>query len=199
MSLLSRFFGCCSRRGESVGAKQVFIVDVNGFIDKRYREANGQPSPRDNFYVLKNLAYFAQREGVEMMAVFIGRPLREAGDGESFKGVTVYYADNDRTLSQKIRELARRRLSNSEVIIMTNDQQIEREATKLNAQCMRLTTLRKGIEGNFDHDRPPRQSQSQNQSQRRVSAETEQSDPEEDVPANDEKPAKNVLDLIDPI
>lgn len=199
MSFLSRFFGRCSGRGGSITAKQVFIVDANGFIDKRYREANGQPSPRDNFYVLKNLAYFAQREGIEMMAVFIGRPLREAGEGESFKGVTVYYADSDKTLSQKIRELARRRLSNSEVIIMTNDQQIEREAINLNAQCMRLTTLRKGMEGNTEHhdhqhDHQPRQSQ------RRAPVETEQSDADEDRPVNnDEKPDKNVLDLIDPI
>jgi len=193
MSLMSRLFGGGSRRGGSGGAKQVFIVDANGFIDKRYREANGQPSPRDNFYVLKNLAYFAQREGIEMLAVFIGRPLREAGEGKSFKGVTVYYAENERVLSQKIRELARKRLANSAVVIMTNDQQIEREAIKLNAQCMRLTTLRKGMEGNFDYDRQPRQSQ------RRVSTETEQTDAEEDVPVNDEKPAKNVLDLIDPI
>lgn len=192
MSFLSRIFRC-SRRGGQVGARQVFIIDANGFIDKRYREANGQPSPRDNFYVLKNLAYFVQREGVEMMAVFIGRPLREAGEGESFKGVTVYYAENEKALSRKIRELAPKRPSGSAVVIMTNDQQIEREAMKLNAQCMRLTTLRRGMEGNFDHDRQLRQSQ------RRVSAETEQSDADENVPVNDEKPVKNVLDLIDPI
>lgn len=193
MSLLSRFFGCCSRGSRRVGAKQVFIVDANGFIDKRYQEANGQPSPRDNFYVLKNLAYFAQREGIDMMAVFVGRPLREAGNGESFKGVVVYYAENEKALPQRIRELARRRLSNSAVVIMTNDQQIEREAIKLNAQCMRLTTLRKGMEGNFDHDRQPRQSQ------KRVPAETEQSDADENGPVNDENPVKNVLDLIDPV
>lgn len=193
MSLISRFFGCCPRRRGSVGARQVFIVDANGFIDKRYREANGQPSPRDNFYVLKNLAYFVQREGIEMMAVFIGRPLREARDGESFKGVTVYYAENEKALLQKIRELARKCLTKSEVVVITNDPQIEREAMKLNARCMRLTTLRKGMEGNFDHDRQPRQSQ------RRVPAETEQSDDEENVPVNDEKSNKNVLDLIDPI
>lgn len=197
MSLLRRFFGCCFRRDGRITPKQVFIVDANGFIDKRYREANGQPSPRDNFYVLKNIAYFAQREEVEMLAVFIGRPLREAGEGNAFKGTTVYYAENEKALAQKISELARKRLANSEVIIMTSNPQIEREAMRMGARCMRLATLRKGIEGNFDHDRdrdrPPRQSQ------RRVPAETEQADAEENVPVNDENPAKNVLDLIDPV
>ena len=131
-----------------------------------------------------------------MKAVFVGRPLREAGEGESFKGVTVYYAENEKALLQKITELARRCRSDG-VVVVTNDQQIERQAMKMNAQCMRLTTLRKGMEGNFDHDRdrPPRQ----NQPQRRVPPEPEQSDAEENTPANDEKQEKNVLDLIDPV
>lgn len=193
MSLLRRFFGRCHSPGGRAGAKQVFIVDANGFIDKRYREANGLPSPRDNFYVLKNLAYFVQREGIEIMAVFVGRPLREAGEGESFKGVTVYYAENEKALSRKIMESARKRLANRTVVVITNDQQIEREVIKLNAQCMRLTTLKKGMEGNFDHDRQPRQSQ------RRAPVETEQPDADDSAPENDEKPVKNVLDLIDPI
>ena len=194
MSLLSSLFGCCcSGRGGRRAARQVFILDANGFIDKRYWESNGQPSPRDNFYVLKNLAYFAQREGVEMMAVFVGRPLREAGEGESFKGVTTYYVEDEKALSRKIKELARRCLVNNAVIVITNDQQLEREVIELNAQCMRLTTLKKGMEGNFDHDRPPRQGQ------KKSPQETEQTEDEEDLAVKDEKPTKNVLDLIDPI
>ena len=196
MSILSRIFGSRSRGSARMGAKQVCIIDANGFIEKRYREANGLPSPRDNFYVLKNLAYFAQREDIEMTAVFIGRPLREAGEGESFKGVAVYYANDEKSLSQKIRHLARAGAAHKEAVIITDDRQIEREAMKDGAQCMRLTTFKRGMEGGFDHDRQPRPIQ-----RRMPAVETEpQSTPaEEKSPVSEEKANKNVLDLIDPI
>lgn len=208
MSLLRRIFS--SRSLDRMDSKQVCIVDANGFIEKRYREANGLPSPRDNFYVLKNLAYFAQREDIKMTVVFIGRPLREAGEGESFKGVAVYYANDEKSLSQKIKRLARSGAAHKEVVIITDDRQIEREAMKDGIPCMRLTTLKKGMEGGFDHDRQPRPS-----IQRRTAysaevasatkagptpeTEPQTSPAEPSSPAGEEKPDKNVLDLIDPI
>ena len=192
MSLLRRFFG--SRSSSHSDSTQVCIVDANGFIEKRYREANGCPSPRDNFYVLKNLAFFAQREEVEAIAVFIGRPLREAGNGDSFKGVTVYYAEDDKMLARKIRELAHSGRAKKNALVITDDRQIEQEAAKSGAQCMRLTTFKKGMEGGFDHDRPPRQFQ------KRPAQDREQQPPrEEKLTATEEKPDNNVMDLIDPI
>ena len=198
MSILHRIFGIRSRGSTRMEAKQVCIVDANGFIEKRHREANGPPSPRDNFYVLKNLAYFAQREDIEMTAVFIGRPLREAGEGESFKGVAVYYANDGKSLSQKIRRLTRSGTAHKEVIIMTNDRQVEQEAMKDGAQCIRLSTLKKAMNGGFDHDRQPRPIQ------RRMPAvetgsQTPPSADEKNSGDGEEKTNKNVLDLIDPI
>lgn len=210
MSLLRRIFS--SRSRDRMDSKQVCIVDANGFIEKRYREANGLPSPRDNFFVLKNLAYFAQREDIKMTAVFIGRPLREAGEGESFKGVAVYYASDEKSLSQKIRHLARAGAAHKEVVIITDDRQIEREAMKDGAQCMRLTTLKRGMEGGFDYDRQPRPIQRRTADSvptaQRIgttkagpAVETEAQPPpaEEKPPVSEEKVNKNVLDLIDPI
>ncbi|MDD5482145.1 MAG: NYN domain-containing protein [Kiritimatiellae bacterium] len=194
MSLLNRLFNLCSCRACSADRRQEVVIDARGFLEKRGREANGSPSPRDNFYVLKTLAAFAQREGAEMAAVFVGRPLREAGEGETFKGISVYYAESEKTFPQKIKDVVRRRRASGPVVIMTNDRQIEREAGKMNAQCMRLTTIRKAMEGNFDHDRPPRPIQ-----RKSAPAEPEKSDADERPPANDEKSARNVLDLIDPI
>jgi len=195
--------------------KQFCIVDANGFIEKRYREANGLPSPRDNFYVLKNLAYFAQREDIKMTAVFIGRPLREAGEGESFKGVTVHYANDEKSLSQKIKRLAHSGAARKEALVITDDRQIEREAIKDGVQCMRLATLKKGMEGGFDHDRPPRQAQRRTAYSADLpapagvgSAKTGTVPPakagsaaetEPPSPPAEEKTNKNVLDLIDPI
>ena len=221
MSLLSRIFG--SRSRELIDSKQVCIVDTTGFIEKRYREANGMPSPRDNFFVLKNIAYFAQREGIEMIAVFIGRPLREAGDGDSFKDVTVYYANDEKSLAQKISRLARSGPARKEIVVVTDDRQIERDAIKDGVQCMRLSTFKRGMEGGFDHDRDrdrgdrdrgdrdrgdrdrgarARDRQPRQSSQRRAPApesETQPAPSEEKQPVSEEKAPKDVLDLIDPI
>jgi hypothetical protein len=201
MSLLRRIFSSRAR----AASKQVCIVDANGFIEKRYREANGLPSPRDNFYVLKTLAYFAQREDIEMMAVFCGRPLREAGEGESFKGVAVYYANDEKSLFQKIRRLACSGTAHKEAVIITDDRQIEREAMKEGVQCMRLTTLKRGMEGGFDHDRQPhpiqrRTADSAPSAQRLGTAKAGSAvETEQPSPSADEKTDKNVFDLIDPI
>lgn len=197
MSILHRIFGSRSRGSGQIETKQFCIVDTSGFIEKRFREANGSPSPRDNFYVLKNLAYFVQREDIKMTAVFFGRPLREAGEGESFKGVTACYANDEKSLVLKIMHLARSGAAHKDVIIITDDRRLEQEAMKLGTQCMRLATLKKGMEGGFDHDR-----QSPRPVQRRTAAvETEprQAPAEEKEPADGEKANKNVLDLIDPI
>lgn len=199
MSLLNRLFGQRSRAGSRPASKRVYIIDANGFIEKRYREANGQPSPRDNFFVLKNIALFAQREQVEMAAVFVGRPLREAGEGALFRGVAVHYAADEKALSQKICKIARGRMPRKEVIVITDDRQVEREAMKAGAQCMRLTTLRRGMEGDSDHDRRSRPFQRRNQGSTPAPVEEEQPTASDNEPASDDKPDKNVLDLIDPI
>lgn len=193
MSILHRFFSRRSRPWAPPGAKQTCIIDASGFIEKRYREPGGQANPRDNFFVLKNLANFAQREELEIIAVFTGRPLREAGEGESFRGVTTHYAPDEKALLQKIGAIARRCPAKKKVLVVSDDRRLESDALKHGRPCLRLATLRKGMEGNSDYERarrpfPPRQP-----------AETEPPAEAPAGPAAEEKADKNVLDLIDPI
>ena len=212
MSILHRFFKKDTAAHDTAGTNQFCIVDASGFIDKRFREANGQPSPRDNFNILKSLAFFSQREEIKISAVFIGRPLREAGEGDTFKNVTVYYAEDENSLARKTMQLARSGSSRKEIIVVTDNRHIEQDAAKQGAQCMRLATLKKGMEGGFDHDRQPQQ----RQMHRRPPSESEMREPREpreqrepqqqaqqpaaeQAPEENEKANKNVLDLIDPI
>ena len=198
MSILRRFFGHRQRQGAHDGIKQVCIVDASGFVEKKYREHNGQTSPRDNFFILKSIAHFAQREDIEMAAVFVGRPLREAGEGDSFKGVTVYYAPDEKSLPQKIVSTIKACASRKNALVITDDRQAEKEAARLGAPCMRLATLRKGMEGEGDHERSRRPAPARPA----PPPEIEQTPPapvEPAQPAAEEKQNKNVLDLIDPI
>lgn len=200
MTLLRRIFGGRSGSRGAGSSKQMFIVDATGFIEKRFREPNGQASPRDNYAVLRNISQFVHREGLSMAAVFVGRPLREAGEGDSFKGVDVHYAADEKTLLRKILELARAVGSSTEAVVVTDDRHIEREAAKIRATCMRVSTFRKGMEGNGDHERPPRQFQRRGAPQPEAGQPPSPPPAVENAPAEEkEKAGKNVLDLIDPV
>lgn len=211
MNILRHFFGRRNRKE----TKQICIINASGFIEKRYRDAGGQTSPRDNFFVLRNLSHFAQREEIETIAIFTGRPLKEAGEGAFFKGVKVYYSPDERTLLQKIKELTRSCSSKKDTIVITDDRHVEKEVIPLGAQCMRLATLKKAMERNNEPERQPyetlakpaawRGQRRQFQPQPKTTTETEQ--PEETDQSSDtagkaeteKKTDKNVLDLIDPI
>lgn len=131
---------------------RIYIVDATGMVDPRQR-TNGQASPREHFAILRMLAQFAGREAVEIQAVFTGRPLREAGDGSEFKGVRVFYTENVANTQAKIKELIRKLSGRKDVVLLTADAALEREAAELGAVCMRLSTLRKAFEDRDDHDR----------------------------------------------
>ncbi|MFC1454284.1 NYN domain-containing protein [Verrucomicrobiota bacterium] len=196
MNIFHRFFGSRPPASTHIETKQYCIVDANGFIEKRFREANGQPNPRDNFIVLKNLANFVYREDIKLTAVFIGRPLREAGEGKLFKGVTVFYTNDEKSLSKKIIQLAKSGSSHNKPVIITDDRNTEQEAVKTGSQCMRLTTFKKSMGGGFDHDRQP---QRHMQKRSTTEAQPRHQPTEQKVPAESDKENKNVLDLIDPV
>lgn len=210
-------------------AQRVYIVDATGLLENRLRNGSGQASPRDHFFVLKNLAQFAGREHISLVAVFVGRPLREAGEGEQYKGVTAHYAEDTAAQSAKLLQLVRGALRSRDVILITGDTDLEREAMALKAACMRPSTLRKAMDeredrGERDNDRPPRHQRSRPPMDRRQDFARQERQPEPErrpeserqpdeaprpaandntpsapAPAEGDKPEPGVLDLIDPV
>ena len=156
MSFLSQLFGKCAGGRKTLtrpAEKRVYVVDATGMVDPRQRNGGGQASPRDHFAVLRMLAQFVGREEIEIQAVFTGRPLREAGEGQEFKGVRVFYAENSASAQARIKELIRKLAVHKDVVLLTADAALEREAGELGAVCMRLSTLRKSFEERDDRDR----------------------------------------------
>ena len=156
MSILSHLFGkrAGGRKPKARPAEErVYVVDATGMADPRQRNGGGQASPRDHFAILRMLAQFAGREGIEIQAVFTGRPLREAGEGQEFKGVRVFYAENSASAQAKMKDLVRKLAVRKDVVLLTADTALEREAGDLGAVCMRLSTLRKSFEERDDRDR----------------------------------------------
>ncbi len=157
MSLLS-LFGFRRRAPLSRSpAQRMYIVDATGLADNRARNGNSQPSPRDHYLALRNLAQFAGRERLAMAAVFIGRPLREAGEGGEYKGVRTYYAVNAEAQAGRMLQLIRDNIRARDVVLIASGADLEREAAALRAACMRLSTLRKAMdEGEERGDRDNR-------------------------------------------
>ncbi|MFA5043496.1 MAG: NYN domain-containing protein [Kiritimatiellia bacterium] len=152
MSFLSKLFGkrnTLTRPAED----RVYVVDATGMVDPRQRNGGGQASPRDHFAILRMLSQFAEREGVAIQAVFTGRPLREAGEGQEFKGVRVFYAETTASAQARMKELIRKLAGRKDVVLLTADAALEREAVELGAVCMRLSTLRKSFDERDDRER----------------------------------------------
>ena len=156
MSFLSQLFGKRAGGRKTLtrpAEERVYVVDASGMVDPRQRNGGGQASPRDHFAILRMLAQFAGREAIEIQAVFTGRPLREAGEGQEFKGVRVFYAENGVSAQAKLKELIRKLAVRKDVVLLTADAALEREAGGLGAVCMRLSTLRKSFDERDDRDR----------------------------------------------
>ncbi len=159
MSFLSQLFGKRAGGRKTLtrpAEERVYVVDATGMVDPRQRNGGGQASPRDHFAILRMLAQFAGREGIEIQAVFTGRALREAGDGQEFKGVRVFYAENGASAQARMKELIRKLAGRKDVVLLTADTALEREAGDLGAVCMRLSTLRKSFDERDDRDRGDR-------------------------------------------
>ncbi|MFH1477346.1 MAG: NYN domain-containing protein [Verrucomicrobiota bacterium] len=156
MSFFSQLFGKCARGRATLtrpAEDRVYVVDATGMVDPRQRNGGGQASPRDHFAILRLLAQFAGREGIEIQAVFTGRPLREAGDGQEFKGVRAFYAENTASAQARMKDLVRKLAVRKDVVLLTADAALERDAGSLGAVCMRLSTLRKSFDDRDDRDR----------------------------------------------
>ena len=229
MSFLSQLFGKRAGGRKTLtrpAAERVYVVDATGMVDPRQRNGGGQASPRDHFAILRMLAQFAGREGIEIQAVFTGRPLREAGEGQEFKGVRVFYAENGASAQARMKDLIRKLAVRKDVVLLTADAALEREAGELGAVCMRLSTLRRSFDerddrdrdrgdqgnhgehgdrdrGNRDRsdrgnrDRGDRDRQHRPNNNRNPASETPEEPAEEAEPREKENPT--VLDLIDPV
>lgn len=226
MSFFSQLFGKRAGGRKTLtrpAEERIYVVDATGMVDPRQRNGGGQASPRDHFAILRMLAQFAGREAIEIQAVFTGRPLREAGEGQEFKGVRVFYAENGASAQAKIKELIRKLIVRKDVILLTADAALEREAGGLGAVCMRLSTLRKSFEEHDDRDRDrgdrgdrgdhgdrdrghrdranrdrgDRNYQHRPNNNRNPASETPEKPVEETEPGEKENPT--VLDLIDPV
>lgn len=97
--------------------------------------------PGERFQALNRLARYATREELSVKVVFGGRPLREAGEGETFNGVQVFYGDSAEEVRNRLVSLAR-----GSAVLVTSDQALEQDMRARGKSTMRMSTLRKAME-----------------------------------------------------
>lgn len=208
MGILTRWFGGAAAQPDFKFSPEsrMCIFDAS-----KLAEAGGKngaaATPRDNFETLKLLTQFAAQEGLRLTAVFTGRPLREAAEGDSYKNVTVHYAENTPACRKTILQLIQGQ-AGGKAVVVTADAELERMAAAQNADCMRISTFKKALENrdnrdNRDNRRPSRPRRNGpaargNGEKEQPPAEAPHGSTPAPTPAPD-APKKEILDLIDPI
>lgn len=155
MNILNRIFSRSRNDSRSVfvcDPDRDYIIDATGILQQRRRTENGQGNPRDHAMILKELVRFASAEGIRLTVVFTGRPLREAADGSERRGVTINYAATTAALVQKVLLLVKKSSRRRSVVVLTSNPQIENAISSLDAECMRLSTLKKALDGSVEKE-----------------------------------------------
>lgn len=122
----------------------LFIADAAVLMGSN--RTNGRLSPKDQLQMLRRISLFAEREGVEVWALFEGRPLREVAHGDIFANrVRVFFADTAEALTDMIKDLAQKHAARSPLAVIAN-RRLEDDLTDRGIRVMRGNTFRKAVE-----------------------------------------------------
>jgi hypothetical protein len=175
--------------GQSCGAagSKIAIVDASAIIRTSGRSAG----PRDKAQALKKLATFAEKESLSLTVVLPGPALREAADGDEYRGLTVRYASGGE-LARLIGKLAKKSCRRGATIVVTENSDAEKQANAAGASVMQTSTFKKALspgDERGDGNNRKRRSNSGNRPPKKKAA------PPEEVSEEDQI----VRDLVDPL
>ena len=212
MSVLSKLMAFWTSKAGGRRGKQLYIIDA-AYLSGPGR-GHGRLSPREQIQILQRLSRFAEQEGIRVQAVFEGRSLREVSNGEEFRGVTVFFAENGNEIPDLLMHLSRRAGSGSAVVVTSNTE-VEKQVIAKGGSAIRAATFRKGMDGGVGGGgggdfggHPPRQRQRQRPRGRRPDRRPEEqgsnsapqggepaAEPAPPAPTDD--PVRSLIDLVE--
>lgn len=139
LDTIKGLFGNGTEQNEG-GSGKVYIVDAASLE----QNDNKQLSPHQKIQILKGLANFVKKEGINIEALFEGDPLRVVADGGDFSGVTVYYTGKKMDLNALIAKRLKARGGTNATVIATA-QKAEAVAEEAGAQFMSNSTFKKAL------------------------------------------------------
>jgi len=198
MGSLKKLFG--GSADESFPSSRMHVIDATRMGGNGGRER----SPRDQVTVLQQIASFAQKEEISACVVLAGRPLREAADGEEYKGIRVFYADSNAQSNEVALKLAKRY---SQALLITQDRDLENDARSAGIETIRGTTFRKALDGGGEGgsdrggrgeggNRNRRRSRGRRAGNGRPERKPEQNSQEKSPPAQDKGGVSDLIDLV---
>lgn len=130
--------------------KTTYTVVVDGLYLVPGRADTENLNQRQQIEVLQRLVKIQEAEGWEVWVLFNGEPLGQVEHGGDFLGVRVFFSPTPPqripTLLECIKVLNKQ---DRDVLMITNDLELEERAQELNARTLRADTLKKGYDSLF--------------------------------------------------
>lgn len=102
--------------------------------------------PKARRRLMDELAQFAQGRRVRVSVVFDGAPEQHFGDGASYKGVRVFYAERGSNADERIKQMVEHARERRTLIVVTSDRQLADYVRRCGAQVVRSGEFRKKME-----------------------------------------------------
>jgi uncharacterized protein len=121
-----------------------YLVDGNNVMAQRVGWHRDKPRARRG--LMDELAQFAQRRRVRVTVVFDGAPEQHFGDGASYQGVRVFYAERGSNADERIKQMVENARERRTLIVVTSDRQLADYVRRCGAQVVRSGEFRKKLE-----------------------------------------------------
>jgi predicted RNA-binding protein with PIN domain len=121
-----------------------YLVDGNNVMAQRVGWHRDKPKARRG--LMDELALFAQVRSVRLMVVFDGAPEQHFGDGASYKGMRVFYAERGSNADERIKQMVEQARERRTLIVVTSDRELADYVRRCGAQVIRSGEFRKKME-----------------------------------------------------
>ena len=121
-----------------------YLVDGNNVMAQRVGWHRDKPKARRG--LMDELAQFARGARVRVSVVFDGAPEQHFGDGASYQGVRVFYAERGSNADERIKQMVENARERRTLIVVTSDRQLADYVRRCGAQVLRSGEFRKKME-----------------------------------------------------
>jgi len=121
-----------------------YLVDGNNVMAQRVGWHRNKPAARRA--LMDELARFARAKGVRVAVVFDGAPEKHFGDGSSYRGVRVFYAQRGSNADERIKGLVEAARERRTLLVVTSDRALGDYVRRCGAQVLRAGEFRRRME-----------------------------------------------------
>lgn len=121
-----------------------YLVDGNNVMAQRVGWHRDKPKARRR--LMDELARFSLAAGVRVSVVFDGAPEQHFGDGASYQGVRVFYAERGSNADERIKQMVEHARERRTLIVVTSDRELAAYVRRCGAQVVRSGEFRKKME-----------------------------------------------------